>query len=725
MKAEWLTELARLRGIGDAFHDYRGELRRFSLATKTELLRAMGVAVDDPTMLEAEVAAARRACAGSVIRPVVAIRPEAAKVAIVTRADQDWITLTFEIRLAPGGTAEGAALIRALGEIERFTVDDVLYVRRELPLPAGLPPGYHQLDLRVGDHAVVSAQLIVASPQCQQYAQSAAGCRGWGVAVQLYALRSAKDWGIGDFRDLDAVVQRLAPLGASFVGLNPLHAQFGANPAHCSPYSASSRLALNTLYIQPEWLPELAECVTAQAVFASAAFQLRLQAVRAAAHVDYSSVAALKREVLELLFGHFRSRHLELDTTRGQAFGAFVAARGEALHRHGLFEALDEYLQQRYGSVSGWQNWPAEYRRVDGPAAQAFAVEYAERVQFHVWLQWVAAEQLASAQQRARELGMSVGLYADLAVGVNAGGAEVWSDPDSFALGASIGAPPDRLALKGQDWGLPPYDPQRLEARGFEPYKRLLRATLQSCGAIRFDHVMALFRQWWVPRGVESIDGAYVHFPLDVLLSILALESVAQQVIVVGEDLGVVPDEVGRAMHDYGVYHYKVLLFEKEGERFRAPDQYARRAIATATTHDLPTLRAWWQGDDIALRERLALYPADEVAWQIAEDRRRDREQLLVALESVQLQPVKPRHGDDPYSDELARAVHEFLAASNAELVAVQIEDLLGMTEPVNVPGTSGEYPNWRRKLPLPLEKIFERADILRALQAVNRRRAT
>lgn len=724
MKADWLLELARLRGIGDAFHDYQGELRQFSLATKHELLRAMGVAVDDPAALEAELEAARRVRGRRLIAPVVAIRPAAANVVIVTPADQDWITLTFQIRLATGGTAAGAALIRSLGEIERFTVDDVLHIRRELPLPAGLPPGYHELVLRVGDHAAVSSQLIVAPPQCQQYEQSA-GRRGWGVALQLYALRSAEDWGIGDFRDLAAVVQRLAPLGASFVGLNPLHAQFGASPSHCSPYSASSRLALNTLYIQPEWLPELAECATAQAVCASAAFQLRLQTVRAAAHVDYVSVAALKREVLELLYGHFRTRHLEPGTTRGQVFLAFVAARGETMLRHGLFEALDEYVQQRFGSVSGWQNWPVEYQRADGPAAQAFAVEYAARVQFHVWLQWVAAEQLASAQRRACELGMSVGLYADFAVGVNAGGAEVWSDPDCFALGASIGAPPDPLALKGQDWGLPPYDPQRLEARGFEPYKRLLRATLQSCGAIRFDHVMALFRQWWVPHGAVSSDGAYVHFPLDVLLSILALESVAQQVIVVGEDLGVVPDEVRRGMHDYGVYHYKVLLFEKEGERFLAPDQYARRAIATATTHDLPTLRAWWQGDDIVLRERLALYPADEVAWQIAEDRRRDREQLLVALESAQLQPVTPRHGDDPYSDELARAVHEFLAASSAELVAIQIEDLLGMIEPVNVPGTSDEYPNWRRKLPLPLEAIFERADILRTLQAVNRRRAS
>ncbi len=733
MNTAAIDELARLRGVGEAFHDYRGELQHFSLATKAALLRAMGVPVDDPVALEAALASARRARWQRLVEPTVVSRPQSGGIAVVTRADEDWITLQFEIHVQDGGRHDGAVVIRELAALERQTIDGVLYVRRRLPLPTDLPLGYHRLVVRVGDHAPVETRLIAAPACCFQYGEKRSGVsgvfehggkRGWGIAVQLYALRSADNWGIGDFRDLLGLVERAAATGADFIGLNPLHALFPANPGHCSPYSASSRLALNVFYIQPECLPEFAQCDAAQLRFSDAAFQQQLRAARAATQVDYVVVASLKLELLTVLYRDFCSHYLAGESARGQAFQLFVAERGEDLRRQGLFDALDEFFRLRRGRESGWRNWPSEYHSVSSPAVQAFAIEQADRVQFYMWLQWVATEQLAVVQQRARELGMSIGLYNDCAVGADASGAEVWGNRDVFAVGVSIGAPPDRLALKGQDWGLPPQDPGLLEARAFEPFAALLRANMRNGGALRLDHVMALFRQWWVPAGHAARDGAYVHYPLDLLMAIIALESVTQRVVVIGEDLGVVPDEVRRAMAEFGVYQYKVLLFEKVGDAFRAPSHYEPRALATATTHDLPTLRSWWQGDDIRLRERLALYPAAEVAWELAEERRRDREQFLQALSEAQRLPAAPRQGDDPYSDSLADAAHGFLATSRAALVAVQVEDLLGMIEPVNVPGTSTEYPNWRRKLPVTIEALFARPDIDRSLRDLSRLRA-
>jgi 4-alpha-glucanotransferase len=314
-------------------------------------------------------------------------------------------------------------------------------------------------------------------------------------------------------------------------------------------------------------------------------------------------------------------------------------------------------------------------------------------------------------QRLAAELGMPVGLYGDYAVGVNPAGSETWSDQRLYRMRAAVGAPPDPLALKGQDWGIPPQDPQALFAARYEPFRALVAANMRHFGALRLDHVMALFRQWWVPVGHVSADGGYVHYPLDDLMSVLALESMQHRCLVVGEDLGTVPDEMRRAMPEYGIYHYKVLLFEKvEGGRFRRPGHFERRAIATVTTHDLPTLRGYWEGRDLALRDRLDLFPGDEIRGQLYEERERDRAAMIDALETTGLGPrgAAPGRVDAVFSAELARSIHLYLAGSASALVVLQVEDLIGMADPVNVPGTSDEYPNWQRKITACIEDVFE-----------------
>jgi 4-alpha-glucanotransferase len=551
-----------------------------------------------------------------------------------------------------------------------------------------------------------------------------AGRRSWGIAVQLYSLRSRENWGIGDFNDLTLLIHWTAQHGAGFIGLNPLHALAAADPDRCSPYSASSRHFLNVLYIAVPLVPEWQDCAPARERLADQSIARRLQELRASELVDYRGVAQLKLEILALLYRDFCDRHVAAASERARMFRAFVADGGALLQMHARFDALDRHFCSTLGVASGWLNWPEEFRDVHGPAAARFAAEHPAEVEFFAYLQWLAHGQLAGAQALARALGMPIGLYGDYAVGANPSGSETWVDRDSYRMGAEIGAPPDPLALKGQGWGIPPQDPTVMLEQRLQSFVRLIRNNMRCYGALRLDHVMALFRQWWVAAGSSPTEGAYVHYPLPLLLTVLALESARGACVVVGEDLGVVPDEMRQAMPEYGLYHYKVLLFEKLDGRFRRPDEFVRQALATPTTHDMPTLRAYWEGRDIELRRGLNLYPSAEVAADVVRERERDREMLLVALQEQGLKPAQPATPHDAFTAEFAQAVHLYLARSATLLVAVQIDDLLGEIQPVNVPGTDREYPNWRRKLSADVEDIAARADLAACLDDISRARS-
>lgn len=584
------------------------------------------------------------------------------------------------------------------------------------------------MGLDLTDVAAVRAALAATPPPVHQ--QTFDQCyqpevltqhKLWGLSVQLYTLRSPRSWGIGDFRDLRELIEFAAPLGCDAIGLNPLHALFPAEPAHASPYSPSSRLALNVLYICVEEVPEFFVCPTARELCAQPAFQAALAAVRATDRVMYEQVSSLKFCVLRLLYTHFREHELAQMTPRAQAFRRFATERGEPLRRHALFDTLDAHFREQ--GIDGWRNWPADFRDVDANAVQQFAVDHAEEIEFYLYTQWLANEQLAAAQQCAYSNGMRIGLYGDLAVGANPNGSEVWSNRALYVLDASVGAPPDPLALNGQDWGIPPMDPSTLRAQHCVPFEQLLCVNMQHVGALRIDHVMSLFRLWWVPKGFSATEGVYVHYPLAELMRILAAESTRARCLVIGEDLGTVPDEIRHAMEHGRLYHYKVLLFEKAGDRFKSPQEYPHDALATATTHDLPTLKAWWQGDDLDLRDRLQLYPSRETAHRLREERTADRHALLRALCAVGLWHWRDFEPLPEFSFALARAIHLFLGKSEAALVLLQLEDLIGMTDPVNVPGTHTEHANWQRKLAVETHAIFARPEVIEALQALAKAR--
>ena len=711
MDANLIERLARLRGIGDAYHDYRGELRHFSLATKSDILRAMGCAVDDPAALAAEVSRLTIERGRALLPTVATAYGPRAGVDLNIAARDFGARLAWTVNLESGDSRTGTLSTADCPEIWRGEIEGSWITRRRLELPLELPAGRHELEVKIGAGPLSRCPLVVSPHLCYEPEAIHAGRRLWGVAVQLYTVRSRRNWGIGDFADLEALIRWLAPHGAGFIGLNPLHALAPAEPERASPYSASSRHFLNVLYISVANVPELEYCTAAQTRIGEQSFEDRLRRLRDGRLVDYAGVAQVKLEILRLLFGEFHERHLSRGTGRAAAFRSFVAAGGQPLQMHARFDALDRHLIATRGTHSGWLSWPPEFRDPHSSAAERFAAEHPHEIEFYLYLQWLAHEQLGAAQSLARKLGMPIGLYGDYAVGTHPSGSETWVDQSGYRLGAEIGAPPDQLAHRGQGWGLPPPDPVVMESQHLDGVVRLLRNNMQYYGALRLDHVMSLYRLWWVAAGRSPVDGAYVHYPLDLLLANLVLESARCACVVVGEDLGVVPDEMRRAMAEFGLYHYKVLLFEKEGGRYRRPDEFVRRALATVTTHDMPTLRSFWDGKDIELRRELQLYPTPELEQGVREARARDRVALLAALEEQGLVP-SPATAEQPFTPDLARAIHIYLARSSAILAAIQIEDLIGMEDPVNVPGTDREYPNWQRKLTLDVEDLENRADL-------------
>jgi 4-alpha-glucanotransferase len=719
-----IEKLAKLRGIGDAYHNYRGELKFFSLATKAGILGAMGCAVDDERDLAAGLERAEALRWRKFLPSVATSRGARIGFDINVTAREFGAAITWRVHAENGSILEGVTSTADCAEVWRGEVSGSWITRRRFELAVDLPHGYHEFEARISGGAADHCLFIVSPPICFEPAAIAAGARLWGVAVQLYTLRSRGNWGIGDFRDLQLLIRWLAASGAGFIGLNPLHALAPAEPSRSSPYSASSRHFLNVLYIAVPDVPEFENCAAARDRLADPGVMRRLQDLRAQSLVDYGGVADLKFEILALLYQEFRDRHLAKGSERARKFSAFVSGRGAALQSHARFDALDRHFRATTGCASGWLSWPQEYRDVNGPAAARFALEYPAEVEFYAYLQWLAHEQLSSAQALTRELGMPIGLYGDYAVGANPSGSETWVDRASYSLGAEIGAPPDPLALKGQGWGIPPQDPAAMLAQRLQVFIHLIRDNMRYYGALRLDHVMSLFRLWWVPGGASPTEGAYVHYPLHQLLTVLSLESARNSCLVVGEDLGVVPEEVRLAMPEFGLYHYKVLLFEKTQDRFRRPDEFMKRALAAVTTHDLPTLRSYWEGLDIELRRRLNLYPSAEIENEVVREREHDREMLLSALREQGMSPAHPGTPFEPFTEQLAHALHLYLARSPTTLVALHIEDLFGIIDPVNVPGTDSEYPNWRRKLSADIEDMAMRQDLNAQFAEIHRARS-
>jgi malto-oligosyltrehalose trehalohydrolase/4-alpha-glucanotransferase len=708
-----LDRLAEKVGIEPRFRDVRGDVVVTSTDTKRVLLAAMGL----PAANEAEARAALEQLERyewlSPLPPVAVVRGDSEQPAVELVLPAATSTpVTWRLALEDGAERGGCVEFRELERLAAHLFDDQPLERRRLLLPNGLPCGYHRLTIEPGNAATT---IVVTPGHCWLPDVLRDGGRLWGIAAQLYLLRSESNWGIGDFTDLRELVRLAASRGASVVGLNPLHALFPDNPEHASPYSPASRLLLNILNIDVTALPESRDCPDVAELIR--ALHDRIEQCRARHLVDYKTVAELKFEVLRKLFDACRA-----DTRRWRAYQAFRRDAGDILERSCLFLALREHFAARSPELADWHAWPEDYRQPDAPSVARFRETHGERVEFLAWAQFVADEQLGAAAALARRHGMPIGLYRDLAIGADGSGAETWTNAAAVVSGARVGAPPDIGNPSGQDWGLPPFHPVRLRNEAYRGFIELIRANMRHAGGLRIDHVMGLRQLWWVPTGHAPRDGAYVRNPMDDLIGILALESQRNRCLVVGEDLGTVPEGFREQLAAANVLSYRVLSFEQNPETrvFLPPADYPRLALAVVGSHDLPTLRGWWDGVDLDLKQDLHLFPGgNEEAAEQRRLRQRDRSRLLEALRAEGLITSVT----EPEFQHLAEAVHAFLARTPSMLAMVQIDDLTGESEPVNLPTTSTEHPNWRRRLRMTLRELEQRAELNNVAKISNEER--
>ncbi len=594
---------------------------------------------------------------------------------------------------------------------------------KKLALPAALSEGYHDLTVSQGEHHW-QCRVIVAPKRCYEPAALLRDEKLWGACVQLYTLRSAHNWGMGDFGDLQRMLVDVAKRGGSFIGLNPIHALYPANPESASPYSPSSRRWLNVIYIDVNSVDDFLLSDEAQTWWKMPVTQQMLKEARDAQWVDYSTVTVLKIAALRMAWKQFSLRGARDEQV--VAFQKFVQEGGDSLYYQAAFDALHAYQVKEDEMRWGWPVWPEGFRDAHNPEVKAFCTEHSDEVNFYLWLQYLAYVQFEMCWQTSQSFKMPIGLYRDLAVGVAEGGSETWCDRELYCLKASVGAPPDILGPLGQNWGLPPMDPHVITARAYQPFIELLRSNMTSCGALRIDHVMSMLRLWWIPYGETADKGAYVHYPVDDLLSILALESKRHNCMVIGEDLGTVPVEIVGKLRDSGVYSYKVLYFEHDNEKqFRAPKAWPKQSMAVATTHDLPTLRGYWESGDLTLGKTLGLYPDEEMLTELYQDREGAKQGLLNGLHEYGCLPKRAGHKASlmAMTNTLNRAMQRYIADSNSALLGLQPEDWLGMAEPVNIPGTSYQYKNWRRKLSTSLETMFADAEVNKLLKDLDKRR--
>ncbi len=666
---ELIGRLADAAGVAAGFRDQGGQWVETPLQARRAVLDGFGLTSSSLDEARTSLFEIDRLRHGLVPRLIVA------------RAD------------APTMVATGAS-----GEGADWRLTNEAGVVREGRAPVGdgqvlLPPlgaGYYELVLSC-EGVTAEATIISAPTRCYLPNELEHGARMWGAAVQVYGLRTPWNFGIGEYSDVAEAATGTGKLGGDFLGLSPLHALFAADRSKYSPYSPSSRLFLESLHVDVTAVPYFAGS-RAAGLMDSADFKEELAALRAQPLVDHAQSWAHKLRILDLLFADMIARGGDTQ------FEVWRAAAGEPLEHHATFEALSEHFFKEGRRWPG--EWPTDFRHPRSEVVGWFREEKAARVTFHAWLQYLGDSQLALASDHARESGMRIGLYRDLAVGPDRGGSEVWTQPDEFSPTLSVGAPPDPLGPQGQNWGLPPLDPFALERSGLKAFRALVAANMRHAGAIRIDHAFQLRRLFLIPEGGSGADGAYIHYPFDAMLAVLRLESHRHHCVVIAEDLGTAPEGFSDAIMQCGLLSYRVMYFERgEHGRFKRPGEYPCNAMSVFTTHDLPTLRGWWRGLDVDLREQLGIFDYER-ARNERNGRNHARHTFCEALRDEGL-------GDGMVPDEppLDAAVR-FIARAPSALTAIQFEDAADEVEQANLPGVEEGHPNWRRRLGKTVDEI-------------------
>ena len=702
-----LRRLADRLGIVDAYLDQAGgEMRHTSDATRIQLLAAMGYDASTEHRARRVLRRLRHARQHEWIAPVRVVRhrsKSATRVLVrVPHLDVHEVEWHLTLVTEEGIHSEWTGHVHG-GPSRRVA----------LSLPAVPPLGYHTLRIvfRAAHTEYVGTQrLIVVPSRCTPPEARLHGQRGFGITTNLYSVRSDRNWGAGDIGDAKAIAQWLGPRGGAFVGMSPLHAL--RNAGHdVSPYSPITRLFRNAIYIRVEDIPELEVDSAAQTHIATPEFQAELAELRASPMLDYARVMALRTPVLESLHRTFQSREVAGDSPRAREYAAYVQREDPTVTRFATWMAIEE----REGPDA--RTWPVDLRDANSDAVADMRIQLAERVDYHRWLQFELDRQLGHAASAAARAGLALGIYQDLAVGSASSGSDVWSHPELFRHGATVGAPPDMYSDDGQNWGLPAIDPHVLRASGYEYWTRLLRAGFRHTGALRIDHALGLFRMFWVPSGESARQGAYVRSFSHDLFGILALESVRHNALVVGEDLGTVPPDVPGVLAKWGVLRSKVQVFERDFHtgRFRGAEEYPRMALTTVNTHDLPPLVGWAEARDIMLRSEVGDLSDMGVASGMRDSRMNDLGALVTSLIDAGLLPHDAHQ--HVTSDMLIPAVHAFIRRTPSALVGLALDDLAHEVTPVNIPGVwQDRYPSWSRRMRDTLDALFASGRVERSL---------
>lgn len=721
---ELINELSESCGIIPEYWDIFGNIHTVSIETQKAILGAMRLHIESDEDIQKEIARLRARPWTGFIEPVMIVsinnQPPAIPIYIqIEEGKENELSISWSIENEDGQkekfTIEGNSIVIR----DQNRIDGKRYVKIDLSDSGNRTIGYYTVSVfcKTPEGEISGASKIIVTPDSCYMPPSLEHGKTWGLSTNLYSIRSEKNWGIGDLADLKKLVEWVAGLKGGFVGINPLHAIPNKKPFGISPYSPVSRLYKNFIYLDVESIPEIKE-LKGQLEIGNKQWEETLKQLRKEDLIDYGKVAAIKEKLLRHAFEVFYEKWIATPPARNariEEFKRYITEEDENLEYFSTYMALSEQFGV-HSSLFSWQEWPEEYRMPSSHTVREFKKTHEKEILFYSYIQWIIDEQLKEISELAKNLGMPIGLYHDLAIGSIGGGSDAWNYQDVIADGINLGAPPDDFNPTGQNWGFPPLVPERLKESGYELFIQTIRKNMQHFGALRIDHALGMFRQFWIPRGMPASHGAYVKQPTEDLLRIIALESVRNMTVIIAEDLGTIGENVRENLFMFRMLSYRLLYFERNypDPSFLPPERYPDMALCAVTTHDLPTIYGWWIGRDIEVKKRLGIFPDEDILQRNITNRERDKRLLFGALIShgiISNPPIPPLEkggeGGFEMTPELYLAIYEYLARTSCKLVAVSLDDAIGTTDQQNMPGITDSYPNWMQKTPIPLEQML------------------
>ncbi|MBS1113322.1 MAG: malQ [Nitrospirae bacterium] len=723
--SEMINELSGLCGILPEYWDIFGKLHVASLEAKRAMLKAMKMDVESDDAIAREINDRKSRPWKSFTEPVfvVSVNAQPFKIPLyipVRTGEENNLQITCVIEDENGLSNSFQVFGNDINIADERTIDNTRYIKVLISDEAQRNTGYYTADIECrlsgkifpdGTETIrKKTRLIITPDTCYLPPETGKG-RTWGISVNLYSVHSISSWGIGDFKDLETIVNMMAGLRADFIGLNPLHAIPNTYPYGLSPYSPVSRLYKNFIYLDMEGIPEIIASDEIREFIKREAFRKKIRKLRKTDRIDYEKAGQLKELILRRAFESFYEIHYKKkNSKRYREFKHYLSVEGKCVESFATFLAIQDLFKKKK-NVYSWQQWPEAYHDPKGDAVKAFRKEHEKEVLYYIYIQWLINDQLLKISAHCKEAGMKIGLYHDLAVGAIAAGSDAWNYQEIIG-DAHVGAPPDDFNPQGQNWGFPPMIPDDLKETGYELFIETMRKNMKYGGALRIDHALGLYRLFWIPTGMSPEHGAYLLQPAGDLLRIIALESERNRTIVIAEDLGTIDDTFREMLQTFQMLSYRLFYFERNypDPSFKSHEQYPSMALCAITTHDLPTIHGYWAGRDIEVKKHLGIY-GDEEAWKNdVVCRERDKRLIISALKAHRIIPDD--FPEDPLeiphmTHELCTAIYRYLAQSPCRLLLVSLDDILGTPDQQNMPGTVDSHPNWIQKTPYSLEDML------------------